>query len=1493
MKNGKLNNSHYLSISCKAIVKNRIIHYILFFGELYYLFFFILDLYSKDFKINQESKITSPFLFLIIMLNQLAMEIRFIIFFVIMLFIIVSYFILNFRRVKINIIVKVFVNANELIFHRLLSLLMFNYLHILKGIYLFISIVITAFYAFILLFNFYENHLCFFFPNLVNYPYDQFSMIIDIHVLIIKIFISISTMSSNRYTSILFFILSLFILIILLLYLTFLLRYKSYYIMNNCSLNKMKYSIILSVCITIIFILIIDKRDITNIYYIFIYTNIFLLCIFICSFYDPYKYCKFDKDDNEENVIYYFFILNRNKNHFLLIEEKIQIHLSRCQRCNLCKKYNSIKEVENKEIDLYYVISDGKNIVFNLMNNLLREIKRNGRTNFENNTYYLINIIYIYCIFTNRNDNNSKLNTELLFDIINFENSNILEEYNVCLNQIKYTNNFLNKAKKLLEYFEDILNEKKFCKITHKIFDFGEKLKELKYKEIKSSMNNLNYNSSNNAYGLPSCSNLMTICSIFYEELFNEPFANSGIYIREGANLLEDLINNNNKNSKQITLEINIQNLKIKIIRAGGYFNKYENYDLCDFFPNIFKNRQLIEIKNILLNSNDSFQMEKLKEKYKNKKGKKVKQYIKFNFIIEEKEDNYMFCKILKLKLTLILLTNINLIIYLNGTYNLDNNIIVSEQKKDEEQILYFGCKEQIELVKKNKNDTIIKTYHNKKYLGNNKLIKECKCFTDCKKYNVYHCIQTYSKKSFIERLSQNKLNITENIFEDEKTNMHEESKKLFLFNDIASQASSTTSSISRNNIISYNRGNKLSQNENKMPKEFNIFQFILFFSLFIFFAFLIFQALYNTKYQKNLYKKNDFYLSLREYRVNSEKLFFSILSIVCLANNYNTSNCTHYMKELIRIAEEKYSGKEIYGINSSMLSFIDFTELIFYQNHFLYEDLNIKLSSIIKYLSLFNNENIIKRLKGNVSHYKINQNFENDTLELSLSEENISFSDFLLLITSRFGMIIKNYEDLYNPIYILNKTGVEIFNNIYNKKMLNSYQLNIYLMILDYKSYSGNFDLIITEIEALIINLRNKFKRLMYTFIFLNLCFVMIILLILTIYVGLYFFIIFNILKIINNKLEEKLGENSIKEILRRKIYNLKLLLSFYENNLNAPMNDLNIIYSDYKENLNTKVKEEMKVNKKEVKNQIENNNKNCIQIFKIIGKYDLLKNSGRKNIYLKSLIFIIIISLALFIIILLNWIIFFKRHQTLLDWVALSEDINSSTNKLMNNLLIMIYDNQTLDDISQSIPTEDYISYIFVKLGQLYDAGGIFMKLNFLTPAYTNDLINFNCWLFYKDLQDDLFEKIKNKYINEQDKLFITLYIFCQWSKAMEFKNYKSIYLQLYNNIEVIMENFDNLTYQNIALFFYENSIIKVEIIYLITYVYLVEMMNKNIKFFTQEMLNILGNYVISTIIGFFLLLVLLIIIIYAIYIRNVDNDCKKFIQIRKVFKVCNLNE
>ena len=595
-------------------------------------------------------------------------------------------------------------------------------------------------------------------------------------------------------------------------------------------------------------------------------------------------------------------------------------------------------------------------------------------------------------------------------------------------------------------------------------------------------------------------------------------------------------------------------------------------------------------------------------------------------------------------------------------------------------------------------------------------------------------------------------------------------------------------------------------------------------------------------------------------------------------------------MDELVKLAE--YNNYEMNQTNQSLIEFIDFTELLFQQNQFLYEDLNDKLTQIIKYLSLFN-ENFIGAFKLNVSHYKLNQAFENDTLSLYLSEEYISFSDFLLLITSRYGIIMKNFDDLYNPIYILNKTGVDIFNNIYPKQKLNTYQINIYLMILDYRAFSEHFDLIIYSMGIHTFNIKNKFKKILFIIFSLDLLLVIAIIISLILFVTVFFVLVFYIMKNINDKLEEKFNETSIKEILIKKLYNLKLLLSFYDNDINIPINDLNNIYNDYRENLNTKVKEELKMYKKEGKNINENKNMNCIEIYKVIKKYEIFKNSGRKNTYSYSLIIIIITSLVVYIFILLRWIVFFKNDNLVLNCVALCEDANTSTNKLMNNLLIMIYDNQTLDEISQSLQTKDYISYLFTKLGLFYEAGGMFSRINLFDSTHTDQNTYFDCWLFYQNLQDDLFEKLKNKYINEQDKLYITMFVFCEWSKAMEFKNYKSTYLQLYNNVEVIMENFVNLKYENIISFVSDYEIIKIEIIYLITYIYLMEMVNQNILLFIMEMMNLLGKNIISTSIIFAFLLIFLLLIIYIMYIRNINNDYKKFLQIKKVFKICNLNE
>ena len=82
----------------------------------------------------------------------------------------------------------------------------------------------------------------------------------------------------------------------------------------------------------------------------------------------------------------------------------------------MCKKYNKIKLTkDNKEIDLYNIISNSSSPVYKLMNKIVRGIKKNGKKSFMNNSYFLINMVYIYCMAINQqNYNNYMLNKKII-----------------------------------------------------------------------------------------------------------------------------------------------------------------------------------------------------------------------------------------------------------------------------------------------------------------------------------------------------------------------------------------------------------------------------------------------------------------------------------------------------------------------------------------------------------------------------------------------------------------------------------------------------------------------------------------------------------------------------------------------------------------------------------------------------------------------------------------------------------------------------------------------------------------------------------------------------------------------------------------------------------------------------------------------------------------------------------------------------------------------
>ena len=1503
MINGNNLNSHYLSMSYHFLNIHKGFYYLFFLTEIVFIFLQILQIYCNKYESAKSENIKIYFFIILLIksIKKLNISIQFLIYVIIIILITVFGLLLKFMYLSKNKFFGIIINLNEIFFYRICSLIIFDYLFSFNDIYLIFGILLSLPYIIILINGFYINHLSKFMFSFIKYPYDSFSKIIDIILLFVKIFLSISAMAYTNYLSKFFFILSICLLFFLQIYLTYIIIYKSYLLMNNISLNKIRYSILLSNCFVTLLVLINGFNQFDNVYFIICYGNILILSfLLIIIFYDPYKFIKFKNDESEENIFNYFFILDKDKNKNLLIEAKIEEHISKCGTCNLCKKYRKAKVYDIFEnIDLYHIIYNNKNYTLNLMNKLIREIKRNGKKSIADNNYFLINLIYLYYIGIIKKDYCFYLNIELIYQLINTENNQLLEDYNTYLNTIKYTNNFLNKAKDILDSINKILKENNINKQYELLFNLRSIIEKLKFKEIKNNNNNNGNYNINSIDKTLNCSNILTICSLFYEELYNESISNSRIYIKNSQNIIDDLIHNNLKTQKSITLEINSKNFQVKIIRAGGALNKYENYSLLNLFPEIFKLKQISLMKEILLNSNKESGKE-TKNEFKNNNNKfhQIKEFqnINMNFIIEEKEGDDIYFQLLELNVYLAVLKNIDLIFYLNGIYKLEKNIIITEKSKEYEYLYHFGNKDLInkttELIKEN--NLKIKIINGNKYLFNKRLKQNKNVLKGIKNYKVYQFI-VQSKKN-ISHLSNKQ--IINHLTEDAQMNNSENNENL-IYNDVASQSSSVTSSISKNNLMLHNIRNKQVQNGEDITKNFKIIKFVLWIFVFSLIIILLLEYLILKLYHSNLSKDVHFYLNLTKYYLYYSRIFCSILSLSCIGFP-EMSFCSNTIEEYFQLQIidifEAISENDYYEFE---YFFVDFQTLLFNQEQIMYLILQETKNDIIDYLSENSNGNFNNYFEKYLEHYKINQNMEDYFYYITLKKEKLSFNDFLLLITSRLSILTKDLEDIQNPIYLLNKFNEKgNFEYIDKFNKMNAYQENYYLLLFDNNEFITYLAEIIYEIKEKIYDKINSFQKYILIVLIINVIIYFLIFTNLFGYFSIYLIIVFHIFHDINNFLIEKLGDVSIKDIMRKKLDNLKLILNFYDNDLNATLNDLNSIYHKYKESYELKIKEDSKFTKKESikENDKENDNKNnnIFNLFKFKYFTIFCKNSSRKNLYINSILLLVIIIILFFGIYIIIVIKYLNKQDSVLNWINLTDDLCETTNFLMINFLIMIYTNQTFSEISSQLPQKDFTSYIYDKFNKLYEASGFANNIQDLLK-YTEDNINYDCKEFYLNLDFPYFNLLAERYKinNETGNFYFTLYYFCNKSNVMAFKNYKSVYMLYFNLIDNLMQNLVNGDYYDIFEFIVYDDMPKIEILYFITYTYLLDLMSINIQYLFENILKEKNNKIDILGIIFLIAYFHLIISVYFSFTRNIDNDCRTFIQMKKIFRVCNINE
>lgn len=150
--------------------------------------------------------------------------------------------------------------------------------------------------------------------------------------------------------------------------------------------------------------------------------------------------------------------------------------------------------------------------------------------------------------------------------------------------------------------------------------------------------------------------------------------------------------------------------------------------------------------------------------------------------------------------------------------------------------------------------------------------------------------------------------------------------------------------------------------------------------------------------------------------------------------------------------------------------------------------------------------------------------------------------------------------------------------NNKVINKDLTSYQKEIYEMILNYKIYSSEFDLINMQLAILLINKEKVLKISIYLYV--NLDILMILLIAVLIYVHIYFFenIIIKFLNYISMTINFKNNIFKFDEMFSKKLDNLEEIIKLYNGDTLKAVNKISLVLYEilYKIIFHGKVKAE-----------------------------------------------------------------------------------------------------------------------------------------------------------------------------------------------------------------------------------------------------------------------------------------------------------------------------
>ena len=1546
----KIKNNNYLTNCYKNLTKSKVIHFIINIAETVLNLLNILDTVLNDYcrdKNNIEFIAPLPLLF-----HKLTNEIKLLVIIFGVLIFDTMHIILTLKEFQQKrIYIKIIINFLELFFFRFLQILFLYMYFSLNDKYFLIGLIFILIHIYLIVNNFLYCHLYYFVPVFIEHPYDEFSSFYDIVLFIHKIISAISYYITDENLGKFYFMILLLSRIYFSISFFEKSRNHSYLYMKNTFLNKTKQTLFWTETVIMIISLLVGKKELKSIFFGFICVGIFVVIFIYMHFlYNPFNYIHIESETPNENIYFYFYILSNENFLDFLLEDKIREHYDKCGYCKICKKFfqymnknkklegqdeliylnkddnlyedNSEFEVLNKNqyFDLFDILFDGNHNYFKLMKEISENYKCNQdrflNTNIE---YYFINLSYlIYSDYENYNFNLS-MNEKIILKEIS-QHLEILE-HQTKITQLLLCNEFIETSKKIITKIKDILSSEQNITRAKKLIDLSFIITELQKNKYRYNLFNKKLENVTNS------KNLIIVCSIIYEEIFNTALGNLQIPIRNNVQILEDAFNNNL--NKKISLSLSFNKKECKIIRAGKGLSAHLNENLFNLFPIEFKQYQIDQfIKSVLNNFNyNMLLIEKQKEKGKVKelgltsftnirekttvinrvpsssnkqllnahKIKNKREYIKIEVIVCQNISSKIYYQLVTLKLTPLFHSDNNYFILLDGVNYIHQHAIITmidhEQNKRTEEYIFSISEPKLEL------ETEILPISLKKYTKwlTNQGFTVSKVFSFNIYSKMYYIYMVLPKDKDIKKKTEKNMSLIEETkLLEEEDYEHEKSQvktsvlgKMNFFEDNASVFSQQFLNSIDKGIFLGGFKNKKKESTYKYA-EFTKIRRTAYIIVILNIIIIIAEYFYLNSIKKETESNNNTFLKFREFYKSYFQLFSMTLSIACIdedSSKCNSAVSFYADKYFEKHPEDKFDIISFLNLNNYLLS----VDLINKRTIF---------NNVYKYIGAKRYNEFFRKY---LTYLRINKTFVNNELEYSIITIEERFFELILTMCNNFKFITtKNTTN--SIIYFLN--GVEdVFSNWKtgkNSTDINLYQQYLYELIFNHKMFSLELDRINQNLISMLDDRGMYFTVNIYIYINLNIVIIIIIVIIIYLYIGYFEKILIRILNIINMNLNKKTEEFDYNETLSVKMNNLDSIITLYNESPRQYLRHLSDIYNKYQQFIvNQKKQEAKELENKGYKLKYEQK-KDSMKLDEIPKRYKIINRGNVRNLKILHTYFIIFIALVIiaiwiYVYILLYWQNFFEKEKNLYILLNKDTDVETAIYRAINLYYMMVFNNLTIDNatsmlyphIYNSSESLSFFKYIYSSLKLELNSKIEVESLGNLFKNFEGAKL-FSCSNIYEDDAKEVIN-LYNSEISPDENIKEKLANMCLNFLGIDSETIIYIIENHFQYIKNGIINLNDFSYKGIiehlkdgylgriSLFFNSIMTFVINVFYLkrhqIAIGRLIKLLDKSLQ--------------ISRLVFIFYDVVLTVIILFF-FIRKIKNYCNQMILLKKVFQI-----